>query len=289
VVRETGILTPVFGVIGNPFMHSLSPVIHNRGMAALGIPGVYLPFAVDDLPAFMGAADLLGIHGLSVTVPHKESVIRYLATRDPAVERFGACNTLVRTEGGWHGTNTDAEGFLAPLRPALAGRALAGVKSCVIGAGGAARAVVAALEYAGMSWWVSKLSTVLKNRAKYGPCSGRSTADPPQRTATSAASFLLHVFSSSFEYTGTPATSLATLAASRVMIPASVVSADCAMAWRTPRPTFPYPTMAIAVFEFMASPRPAGCRRAVGRAALHRLPGTESPFPGRRHDGPARG
>ncbi|MCX7031674.1 MAG: type I 3-dehydroquinate dehydratase [Spirochaetes bacterium] len=139
--------TPVFGVIGDPVMHSLSPVIHNRGMAALGIPGVYLPFPVDDVPAFMAAADLLGIRGLSVTVPHKEAVITFLATRDPIVDRIGACNTLVRPEAGtgWHGTNTDAEGFLAPLRRALAGRHLAGMKAAVIGAGGASRAVVAAL------------------------------------------------------------------------------------------------------------------------------------------------
>ena len=144
--------TPVFGVIGDPVMHSLSPVIHNRGMAALGMPGVYLPFPVDDLPAFMAAADLLGIRGLSVTVPHKEAVLRHLATRDPIVDRIGACNTLVRTGTGWHGTNTDAEGFIAPLRLALgkgqAGRpqpGLRGMKAAVIGAGGASRAVVAAI------------------------------------------------------------------------------------------------------------------------------------------------
>ena len=95
----------MFGVIGDPVMHSLSPVIHNRGMADLGIPGTYLPFPVDDVPAFMAAADLLGVRGLSVTVPHKEAVIPFLATRDPIVDRIGACNTMVRTatDGAWHG------------------------------------------------------------------------------------------------------------------------------------------------------------------------------------------
>ncbi len=146
--------TPVFGVIGDPVMHSLSPLIHNRGMADLGIPGVYLPFPVDDLPAFMAAADLLGARGLSVTVPHKEAVIPFLASRDPIVDRVGACNTMARpaTGAGWHGTNTDAEGFLAPLVRLLAeGKecrsrpVLAGMKAAVIGAGGASRAVVAAL------------------------------------------------------------------------------------------------------------------------------------------------
>ncbi len=135
--------TPVFGVIGFPVMHSLSPVIHNRAMAALGIPGVYLPFPVDDLAAFMGAADLLGITGLSVTVPHKEAVLPFLATREPIVDRIGACNTLARVDARarWHGTNTDAAGFIAPL----AGRTRAGLRAAVIGAGGASRAVVAAL------------------------------------------------------------------------------------------------------------------------------------------------
>lgn len=144
--------TPLFGVIGDPVMHSLSPLIHNRGMAALGIPGVYLPFPVDDLRAFMNAADLLGIRGLSVTAPHKEAVLPFLATRDPVVDTVGACNTLVRPEAGagWHGANTDVEGFLAPLRRVLAGRALRGMNAAVIGAGGAARAVVAALAAEGV-------------------------------------------------------------------------------------------------------------------------------------------
>ena len=139
--------TPVLGVIGDPVMHSLSPLIHNRGMAALGIPGVYLPFPTDDVSAFMTAADLLGMCGLSVTAPFKQAVIPLLATRDAVVDRVGACNTLVRPkpDAGWHGTNTDSEGFLAPLARELAGRPLKGLKAAVIGAGGASRAVVAAL------------------------------------------------------------------------------------------------------------------------------------------------
>ena len=139
--------TPVRGVIGDPVMHSLSPVIHNRAMAALGIPGVYLPFPVDDLDAFMVAADILGVTGLSVTVPHKETILPFLATREPVVDRIGACNTLARPDARarWHGTNTDAAGFLAPLALAAAGRPLHGMRAVVIGAGGASRAVVATL------------------------------------------------------------------------------------------------------------------------------------------------
>lgn len=157
--------TKVFGVIGNPVMHSLSPIIHNRAFSELDVDAVYLPFLVDDLGAFLEAAEMLGVAGLSVTVPHKESVLPLLASRDPIVERVGACNTLVRRDGGWFGANTDVEGFLMPLRETLAGRAasgagglsaepreplsLKGLRASILGAGGASRAVAYALAASG--------------------------------------------------------------------------------------------------------------------------------------------
>jgi 3-dehydroquinate dehydratase / shikimate dehydrogenase len=148
-VRRIGPATRVFGVIGNPVMHSLSPLIHNRGFAAAGLDAVYLPFPVDDLPAFLEAADLLGVQGISVTVPWKEELIRHLARRDAMVEAVGACNTAVRSgdgpSGGWIGSNTDVEGFLAPLRAAFGGEVPRGLRATVIGAGGASRAVLHAL------------------------------------------------------------------------------------------------------------------------------------------------
>jgi 3-dehydroquinate dehydratase/shikimate dehydrogenase len=148
--------TAIYGVIGNPVMHSLSPLIHNRGFAALGLNAVYLPFVVDDLAAFGLVADLLDIRGLSVTVPLKEAVLPLLARQDALVEALGACNTMTRTaEGaepgapatrsGWAGTNTDVEGFLSPLRSAFGGMIPRGLRATVIGAGGASRAVVHAL------------------------------------------------------------------------------------------------------------------------------------------------
>ena len=144
--------TAVFGVIGNPVMHSLSPLIHNRGLAAAGLNAVYLPFPVDDLAAFWDVAGLVDIRGLSVTAPWKEAVIPFLARRDPLVDAVGACNTLVRMNGagegergGWEGTNTDVEGFLAPLREAFGGTIPRGLRATVIGAGGASRAVLHAL------------------------------------------------------------------------------------------------------------------------------------------------
>jgi 3-dehydroquinate dehydratase/shikimate dehydrogenase len=148
--------TAIYGVIGNPVMHSLSPLIHNRGFAALGMNAVYLPFLVDDLAAFGLVADSLGIRGLSVTVPLKEAVLPLLARQDQLVEALGACNTMTRTaegagpgapaeRGGWAGTNTDVEGFLSPLRSAFGGKIPRGLRATVIGAGGASRAVLHAL------------------------------------------------------------------------------------------------------------------------------------------------
>jgi 3-dehydroquinate dehydratase/shikimate dehydrogenase len=145
--RSIGPGTQVFGVIGNPVMHSRSPSIHNRGFTALGIDAVYLPFHVPDLQEFWKVADSLGIRGLSVTVPHKTAVLGFGVEGDADVRAIGACNTLTRasSSGPWTGANTDMEGFLAPLRQAFGGKIPAGLRATVIGAGGAARSVVAAL------------------------------------------------------------------------------------------------------------------------------------------------
>jgi 3-dehydroquinate dehydratase / shikimate dehydrogenase len=145
--RSIGPGTEVLGVIGNPVAHSRSPLIHNRGLAALGIDAVYLPFPVTDLDNFWEVAELLGIRGLSVTIPHKQAVLQRLSSFDALVQTTGACNTITRTQapGGWHGTNTDVAGFLEPLREAFGGRLPPSLGATVIGAGGAARSVIQAL------------------------------------------------------------------------------------------------------------------------------------------------
>ncbi len=148
--RRIGPSTGIFGVMGNPVMHSFSPTIHNRGFAELGQDAVYLPFLVDEISSFLEAADILSIRGLSVTVPHKEAVLAALGRRDNVVQAVGACNTMYRDPGGaWAGANTDGIGFLAPLRAAFGGTLPRGLGATVIGAGGAARAVVSALVGAG--------------------------------------------------------------------------------------------------------------------------------------------
>jgi shikimate dehydrogenase len=132
--------TALFGIIGNPVLHSRSPHIHNRGYEALGIDAVYVPFPVDDLESFFHVARKLRIRGLSVTIPHKEKVIKFCSWCEEAVHAVGACNTLVLSEDSIKGYNTDVEGFLAPLRGSF--HTLQGLRALVIGAGGASRSVV---------------------------------------------------------------------------------------------------------------------------------------------------
>jgi 3-dehydroquinate dehydratase/shikimate dehydrogenase len=141
--------TPLYGIIGHPVMHTRSPEIHNRGYTAAGMPGVYIPFETDDLPSFLAWAWDAGFRGFSVTVPHKEAIISLLREKDPSVDAIGACNTIYRIpSGGWGGVNTDASGFLLPLLKRFP-LGISGRETAVIGAGGAARAVVFALQKEG--------------------------------------------------------------------------------------------------------------------------------------------
>lgn len=136
--------TRVLGVIGTPVSHSRSPQLHNPALAAAGIDAVYVPIELDDVAELDRLARLLPLDGCSVTIPHKGGAAR-MSDASETVRRVGACNTLVRTPNGWRGENTDAHGFLAPLRRT----APAPRRAAVIGAGGAARAVVYALRSIG--------------------------------------------------------------------------------------------------------------------------------------------
>ena len=135
--------TPLYGIIGNPVLHTRSPEIHNNGLIAAGQKGVYVPFTVDDTAAFFELAELLNIKGFSVTVPHKQAVMDSLDRKSDAVIKVGACNTVVREGDLWCGYNTDVHGFITPLKDALG--SLTGMKAAVIGAGGASRSAVYAL------------------------------------------------------------------------------------------------------------------------------------------------
>jgi len=142
--------TPVYGIVGNPVFHTKSPWIHNPAFAQLGLPGTYLPFLADELPSFFAACDLLGVQGLSCTIPFKEDVLLHLSDKTDAVRATGACNTLWRArDGRWHGDNTDAPGFMVPLAGLLHGR-WDGLRATVVGTGGAARGVIWALRQVGV-------------------------------------------------------------------------------------------------------------------------------------------
>jgi shikimate dehydrogenase len=138
------------GLLGWPVRHSLSPALHRAAFAAAGIDGVYLGFAVPParLAAAVAGLGALGFAGCNLTVPHKEPGLAACARLDAEAQRLGAVNTLTFEDGAAIGHNTDGAGFL---------RALQGELSCdphdartvVLGAGGAARAVVGALAQAG--------------------------------------------------------------------------------------------------------------------------------------------
>jgi shikimate dehydrogenase len=122
--------------------------MHNAALAALGLDWVYLalPVAAADLAQVVPALEALDCRGLNVTLPHKRAVVDLVADLTPLARRLGAVNTLVRRpQGGWLGTNTDVEGFLAPLR----GENWRGRRALVLGCGGSALAVLAGLESLG--------------------------------------------------------------------------------------------------------------------------------------------
>jgi 3-dehydroquinate dehydratase/shikimate dehydrogenase len=146
--------TQVFGIIGNHISHSLSPHIHNAAFAANESNAVYVPFEVHDAAAFLRrmvhpkTRELdWNLGGLSVTAPHKSIVMQQLDWIDPVCREIGACNTVVARGDQLLGYNTDAAGFIAPLRDALG--TIRDARCAVVGAGGAARACLWALKHEG--------------------------------------------------------------------------------------------------------------------------------------------
>jgi 3-dehydroquinate dehydratase / shikimate dehydrogenase len=139
--------TRVYGVIGDPVGHSLSPLLHNTGFIARKVDAVYLPFLVKDLRDFLRAVPEFGVRGFSVTIPHKQSILKYLREVEPLAAEIGAVNTVVvRRDGSLCGSNTDYIGILRALEKKLK---LAGSRVLIFGAGGVARAAAFALAKAG--------------------------------------------------------------------------------------------------------------------------------------------
>jgi len=138
----------VFGVLGDPIDHSLSPAMHNAAFAALALPHLYLRYRVTPtgLPAALAEARRLAMGGLNLTVPLKEVALPLLDEISPAAARIRAVNTVSFRRGRLVGDNTDGQGFAAALRTRVR---IARSPALVLGAGGSARAVVSALIDAG--------------------------------------------------------------------------------------------------------------------------------------------
>lgn len=138
--------TRLVGILGHPVSQSLSPQMHNAAFRAQGVDMIYVAFDVppERLAASVEGLRALGMRGANVTVPHKEKVVSLLDVVDPLGGRIGAINTIVNDQGRLSGYNTDVPGFLSALR-SVSPDGARGLRCLVAGAGGAARAVVAAL------------------------------------------------------------------------------------------------------------------------------------------------
>lgn len=148
--------TDVYGVIGDPVGHSYSPLVHNAAFKQLGLNKVYVPFRVppDDLAPFLANAPSLDIRGLSVTIPHKETIVRKVAKIDGAVRGLGAANTVVFNGPEATAYNTDYRAAMESLEEAMGGprgeqSPVEGKTTLLLGAGGAARAIAYGLKRRG--------------------------------------------------------------------------------------------------------------------------------------------
>ena len=136
--------TGIYGIVGNPVMHSLSPQIHNPGFHKIHYNAVYVPFLSESIRSFLTLAEMLRMRGFSVTVPFKVDVVKYLGNITREVKQIGSCNTVVRVPNMWKGTNTDYYGFIHPIEKEIDDDRIK--SALVIGAGGAAKAIVWALK-----------------------------------------------------------------------------------------------------------------------------------------------
>jgi 3-dehydroquinate dehydratase/shikimate dehydrogenase len=173
----------IYGVIADPVRHSISPAVHNRAFQSRRIDAVYLPFLVSPahLRDFFSLAEKLPLAGFSVTIPHKQKIIRYLDVVDPLAKRFGAVNTVWRRAGKWRGANTDAAGVTAPLSKHLR---LPKSTVLIVGNGGAARGAAFALADAG-----AKIALVGRNADRVRALAKICGAEPLGREQLSGRHF----------------------------------------------------------------------------------------------------
>lgn len=146
--RQISAQSDIYGIVGSPLTHTVSPAMHNAAFRAAAVNAAYVPFVAASGDDFMAFARALRIKGASVTIPFKMDLFDRVDEADAVSRRVGAVNTLRFAGNRCLGTNTDVSGFLAPLRGRID---LSRTRAAILGAGGAARAVVVGLASAGAS------------------------------------------------------------------------------------------------------------------------------------------
>jgi len=151
-IDQVDAATRVYGVAGDPIEHSLSPVIMNTALRRENVNGVYLPLHAKTLKDLIHCVRGIPLHGLSITMPYKQTILPHLDNTDAHTTKVGACNTVVRGQDGkLYGFNTDVAGVVRPLEQRLS---IEKAKVLVLGAGGAARAAVFGLKERGAEIWI---------------------------------------------------------------------------------------------------------------------------------------
>ena len=152
-IEQVDVATRVYGVVGDPIAHSLSPAIMNAAFRRENVNAVYVALHAKTLKDLLTCVREIPIHGISVTMPYKEAILPHLDNTDSHTIKIGACNTVVRAQDGkLYGFNTDAAGIVRPLERRL--NTLEGARILVIGAGGAARAAVFGLKERGCEVYI---------------------------------------------------------------------------------------------------------------------------------------
>jgi 3-dehydroquinate dehydratase/shikimate dehydrogenase len=152
-IDQVDVATRIYGVVGDPIAHSLSPAIMNAAFRRENVNAVYLALHAKTLKDLLSCVKEIPIHGLSVTMPYKEVILPHLDNTDSHTTKIGACNTVVRAQDGkLYGFNTDAAGIVRPLERRL--NTLEGARILVLGAGGAARAAVFGLKERGCEVYI---------------------------------------------------------------------------------------------------------------------------------------
>lgn len=157
--------TAVFGVLGDPIGHSWSPILHNVAFAKMKLNAVYLPMRVsaEDFEETLNQYEFLGVHGYSVTIPHKQAALAFADKTDEITQEIGAANTLVKSQSGnWHAKNTDYDAALDSIKLGFTAKgddSLNGKRALILGSGGVAQAI-------GLSLSREGCALTLANRSK---------------------------------------------------------------------------------------------------------------------------